>query len=360
MSPTDDSWDQPPPEDEEAGFGDVLNGFSFDSARKRKRNKRAEQQPNRHERTGGGEPAARHEQPQREAAPQYEPPATFDQPAGAFGQTGYEQPVFEERQSYEAAQYEQQQAAYEQQQQQVAYERQQQYEAQLYAEQQKRYAAEQQQQYDTGQFEKPGYDPYGRDRLYADRGLEQQQREAANAAAYQQQAWEQAQQAPHPTVPPAAGFEVSAVERSRPDRPRPQSSTHPSIPLPTYDASIDDPSELNDDEAPARVRAYAWTRGRTQSQYKLEIETLLTTSGQYQEDNEWIQAEYHSIAALCHQPRSVAEVSALLSLPLGVAKVLLGDMAAAGLLVVHETASTDGQGPDLALMERILSGLRRL
>jgi hypothetical protein len=43
-----------------------------------------------------------------------------------------------------------------------------------------------------------------------------------------------------------------------------------------------------------------------------------------------------------------------------VAKVLLGDMAGLGLINVHQTASTDGDKPDLALMERVLSGLRRL
>jgi hypothetical protein len=45
---------------------------------------------------------------------------------------------------------------------------------------------------------------------------------------------------------------------------------------------------------------------------------------------------------------------------LGVAKVLAGDMAAGGLLAVHRTASANGESPDLKLMERILSGLRRL
>ena len=39
------------------------------------------------------------------------------------------------------------------------------------------------------------------------------------------------------------------------------------------------------------------------------------------------QTEHRSIAELCAEPRSVAEVATLLSVPLGVAKVLLGDMA---------------------------------
>jgi len=66
------------------------------------------------------------------------------------------------------------------------------------------------------------------------------------------------------------------------------------------------------------------------------------------------------VADLCREPRSVAEVAALLKLPLGVARVVLGDMAGQGTVVVHETAGSSGDVPDMALMERVLSGLRRL
>jgi hypothetical protein len=119
--------------------------------------------------------------------------------------------------------------------------------------------------------------------------------------------------------------------------------------------------DTDDDEAaPSAVRAYAWTGGRTTPQYRLELETLLSTTERYRDHDDAVSTEYHAVAALCHNPTSVAEVAALLRLPLGIAKVLTGDMAASGLLAVHDTASTDGETPDLSLMERILSGLRRL
>jgi hypothetical protein len=124
-------------------------------------------------------------------------------------------------------------------------------------------------------------------------------------------------------------------------------------------AQLHDPEDESDD-APAVVRAYAWTRGRTTSRFRFEIETLLSTTGQYHEHDDATPSEYHAVAALCQQPRSVAEVAALLTLPLGVVKVIAGDMAMEGLLSVHDTASVDGESPDLMLMERILSGLRRL
>ncbi|HEX5403110.1 MAG TPA: DUF742 domain-containing protein [Pseudonocardiaceae bacterium] len=125
---------------------------------------------------------------------------------------------------------------------------------------------------------------------------------------------------------------------------------------PRFDAEDDDA----DDTAPAVVRGYAWTRGRTIATHRFELETLLSTTALYLEHDDSTPSEYHAVATLCRQPRSVAEVAALLAIPLGVARVLAGDMADEGLLTVHETASVGGARPELALMERILSGLRRL
>lgn len=111
----------------------------------------------------------------------------------------------------------------------------------------------------------------------------------------------------------------------------------------------------------ASVRPYAWTGGRTKSGYELAIETLVSVSNRARSQLDRLPLEHRSVAdLLLEQTRSVAEVAALLSLPLGVARVLLGDMAAGGTVTVHQTASTAGDLPDLALMERVLSGLRRL
>jgi hypothetical protein len=108
------------------------------------------------------------------------------------------------------------------------------------------------------------------------------------------------------------------------------------------------------------VRPYAWTRGRTKSGLDLAIEALVSTSQRGRDQMGLLQVEHRAVAELCEATRSVAEVAALLSLPLGVARVLLGDMAGLGVVTVHQTASSAGNMPDLALMERVLSGLRRL
>jgi hypothetical protein len=106
------------------------------------------------------------------------------------------------------------------------------------------------------------------------------------------------------------------------------------------------------------VRAYAWTGGRTTSDVHLEIETLVSVN---EFSSTAVRPEHQDVLALCSQPRSVAEIAALRHLPLGVTKVLLGDMASHGLIDVHRTASSYGEDrPDGALLERVLAGLRRL
>ena len=126
------------------------------------------------------------------------------------------------------------------------------------------------------------------------------------------------------------------------------------------DAPPVEPEQAEQDTGASAVRPYTWTRGRTKSGFDLAIETLLSTSRRGREQMGMLQVEHRAVAELCGETRSVAEVAALLSLPLGVARVLLGDMAGLGLVTVHQTASSAGNAPDLALMERVLSGLRRL
>jgi hypothetical protein len=104
------------------------------------------------------------------------------------------------------------------------------------------------------------------------------------------------------------------------------------------------------------VRPYVLTRGRTRSPYELSIETLVSAVPMAAHGP--AAAEHEAVMGLCQEPRSVAEIAALLRVPLGVARVILGDLVAAGAVAVHRTAG--GAGPDLALMERVLAGLHRL
>ena len=72
--------------------------------------------------------------------------------------------------------------------------------------------------------------------------------------------------------------------------------------------------------------------------------------------------EQRRILQLCADPTSIAEVSAHLSLPLGVARVLVGDMVTEGFLDSHANPASaeEGSRPDLRLLERVLDGLQAL
>jgi hypothetical protein len=106
----------------------------------------------------------------------------------------------------------------------------------------------------------------------------------------------------------------------------------------------------------ASVRPYVYTRGRTRSSFELSMETLVSAALQVAPAG--LTGEHHAVLGLCREPRSVAEVAARMGVPLGVARVLVGDLAAAGAVAVHRSAGA--AGPDLAMMERVLSGLRKL
>jgi hypothetical protein len=86
---------------------------------------------------------------------------------------------------------------------------------------------------------------------------------------------------------------------------------------------------------------------------------VLTTAGGANGER-YRQPEHRDIATLCREVRSVAEVAALLSVPLGVARVLIADMAQLGLVSVHTSGAQPDGAPELDLLERVLSGLRRL
>lgn len=114
-----------------------------------------------------------------------------------------------------------------------------------------------------------------------------------------------------------------------------------------------------DEDVPI-VRPYSRTGGRTRPAQHLALEALVSTTAGGRRDDALIDAEHQAIAMLCRQPRSVAEVAALLAVPLGVARVLLGDMVDMGLVTVHRSPSDEGCVMDVAFLERVLAGLRRL
>jgi hypothetical protein len=117
----------------------------------------------------------------------------------------------------------------------------------------------------------------------------------------------------------------------------------------------------------SRVRPYTITGGRTSFGHVLLVETFVASTddapGAVESTGfgawaERVMPETRAIVELCRRMRSVAEISALLRIPLGVVRVLLSDLADQGRIRVYGTGHPGN--PDRALLERVLSGLRSL
>jgi hypothetical protein len=121
--------------------------------------------------------------------------------------------------------------------------------------------------------------------------------------------------------------------------------------------------EIDDWSDPTRlVPPYAMTGGRARpvlAPEELELESLVSTTSLGETSVPTLTPEQQSSVLLCRDILSIAEVSAHLDVPVGVARVLVGDMAAEGLVTLHRPTGP-GIRPDLALLERVLYGLRAL
>ncbi|MCY0932162.1 DUF742 domain-containing protein [Streptomyces sp. H27-H1] len=103
-------------------------------------------------------------------------------------------------------------------------------------------------------------------------------------------------------------------------------------------------------------RPYTLTRGRTQASRLLRLETLVEAATEAR-DHRSLMPEHEQIRRMCAHPRSVAEISAVLGIPIGVMRILVADLADSGLVRVHEQ---DERGASAAMLQRVLHGLERL
>ncbi|MFF7655813.1 DUF742 domain-containing protein [Streptomyces sp. NPDC007983] len=131
----------------------------------------------------------------------------------------------------------------------------------------------------------------------------------------------------------------------------------------TGDGATDD--RWFDDAAGPVVRPYAMTRGRTRSaaEDKLDLIAVVVADrvgpgGSVADQT--LSPEHIDIVELSRDtPQSVAELAAELDLPVGVVRVLIGDLLHAALVRVSRPVPP-AELPDERILREVINGLRAL
>ncbi|MCP9950350.1 DUF742 domain-containing protein [Actinomadura madurae] len=120
------------------------------------------------------------------------------------------------------------------------------------------------------------------------------------------------------------------------------------------------------------VRPYAVTRGRTRASGEhLDIVAILVATGRQPPEPGRLSRQQRRLLALCRRPHALADLASDLNLPLGVIRVLAGDLIDSGLVDVQRWSAppspTSPTTPvyvqphnDPNLLRRVLDELRAL
>jgi Protein of unknown function (DUF742) len=115
-------------------------------------------------------------------------------------------------------------------------------------------------------------------------------------------------------------------------------------------------SEPPVDEQVTALRPFVITSGRTDgADPDIGMETQVTVNPAAVQVR--LSPEMRAIVGICGDPVSVAEISARLRLHLGVTRILVGDLRAAGQLDVHVLQN---ETPDPDTIMRVIRGLRSI
>jgi hypothetical protein len=136
----------------------------------------------------------------------------------------------------------------------------------------------------------------------------------------------------------------------------PHSGTRPYL---AVGGDWDDTAGTPDSGPVSGLRPYLLTSGRAEPvDHTLEIEAQVLTSDLGATAYGRLSFEHRDIVALCSNTLSVAEVAAMLKLHIGVARVLVADLAAQGYLIVRRPSLPLSQDPNL--IERVIRGLETI
>jgi hypothetical protein len=110
----------------------------------------------------------------------------------------------------------------------------------------------------------------------------------------------------------------------------------------------------------AVVRPYTLVRGRTQVGHgTFDLVTYVVAMVQSLYAWDGIEPEHHKLLTVCQRPQSVSELTARMNLPLGVVRVLLGDLLDMNVIRVSQPMHAGGR-PHISVIRHVLDGLRAL
>ncbi|MEU6676404.1 DUF742 domain-containing protein [Streptomyces sp. NPDC046925] len=119
-----------------------------------------------------------------------------------------------------------------------------------------------------------------------------------------------------------------------------------------------------DDEAGPLVRLYAMTAGRARTDNGAErVDLMAIVRPTAATPRGPLPPEQRALLAQCAGgPRPVADLASDSGLPLGVVRVLLGDLTAQGLIHITppESTATGTERPPAHLLREVINGLRAL
>jgi len=131
--------------------------------------------------------------------------------------------------------------------------------------------------------------------------------------------------------------------------------------MPSQGAGLTPPEQESDGPQTSTVRPYTVTGGRTRSSTDLlPIEALVRSTGAGLR----MSGEKRRILELTdRQYLSIAELSAYIELPVGVVRVLVGDLSDERLVTIHgriPTSSESAPSLPLSVLESVLNGISAL
>jgi Protein of unknown function (DUF742) len=122
-----------------------------------------------------------------------------------------------------------------------------------------------------------------------------------------------------------------------------------------------DDEQWLDAQAGPVVRPYALTRGRTRPAGEaFDLVSTVNATNSPVSDPSVLGPEHFSVLQLVQRPATVVDIASDVDLPLGVVRILLGDLRELGLIAIRAPVPMQARKVDKNTLREVLHGLRGL